>query len=149
MKWYNDRRISMIERFYKQREDSSPVSEDSRFTGESTTREQSPERDPSPVAVSPYLGSKRGAARLHSFRSHMWIAFTCAPRADLVLYPGDQSVVQGVTQQFPCTQTSYFLVNIYHKSDMFWKLKKKNNSGFPRSPSPSPASHFLNKTHEK
>jgi len=31
----------------------SPVSEDSMFTGESFTKEGSPERDPSSVAVSP------------------------------------------------------------------------------------------------
>jgi len=50
----NDRRTSTIERCYKGREeDCSPVSEDSRFTGESFTKEGSPERDPSPVAVSP------------------------------------------------------------------------------------------------
>ena len=46
---------------------------------------------------------ERGAARLHSFWSHIWIAFTCAPRADPVLCPGAQSVVQDVTQKFPYT----------------------------------------------
>ena len=47
-------RISTIERCYKGREeDCSPISEDSRFTGESFTKEESPERDPSPVADSP------------------------------------------------------------------------------------------------
>jgi len=32
----------------------------------------------------------RGAARLHPFWSHNWMAFTCAPRADWVLSPHDQ-----------------------------------------------------------
>jgi len=32
---------------------------------------------------------------------HSAIAFTCAPRAKLVLSPGAQSVVQAVTQKFP------------------------------------------------
>jgi len=68
---YNNRRISTIERCYKGgEEDCPPISEDSRLTGESTTKEGSPERDPSPVAVSPSMRSKRGAARLHSFLSH-------------------------------------------------------------------------------
>jgi len=44
----------MIERCNKGRkEDFSPVSEDSRFAGDNFTKEGSPERDPSPVAVSP------------------------------------------------------------------------------------------------
>jgi len=44
----------MIARCYKGREeDCSLISEDSRFTGESFTKEESPERDPSPVADSP------------------------------------------------------------------------------------------------
>ena len=94
----NDRRISTIERCYKgKEEDCSPVSEDSRFTRESTTKE----RDPSPVEVSPSMGTKRGAARLHPFLSRTWIAFTCAPRALLVLSPGAQSVAQAGTQQLP------------------------------------------------
>ena len=50
----NDRRTSTIERCYKEREeDCSPISEDSRFTGKSLTKEGSPTRDPFPVAVSP------------------------------------------------------------------------------------------------
>jgi len=50
----NDWRIGMIEECYKGREeDCSPVSEDSRFGGESSTKEGSPTRDPSTVAVSP------------------------------------------------------------------------------------------------
>jgi len=32
--------------------------------------------------VSPWMRSKRYAARLHPFLTHSWIAFTCAPRAD-------------------------------------------------------------------
>jgi len=49
------------------------------------------------------MGSKRDGARPHSFWSHRWMPFTCAPTADLVLSPGAQSVVQAVTQQFPNT----------------------------------------------
>jgi len=49
------------------------------------------------------MGSKRGAARLHPFWAQGGIAFTCAPRADWVLSPRAQSVVQAVTQQLPYT----------------------------------------------
>ena len=42
------------------------------------------------------MGSERGAARLHPFLSHSWIAFTCAPRAETVLSPGAQSLLQAV-----------------------------------------------------
>ena len=50
----DNKRTSTIERCYKGREENySPVSEDSRFAGENFTKEGSPERDPSPVAVSP------------------------------------------------------------------------------------------------
>jgi len=50
----DDGRTGTIARCYKRREDDcSPTSEDSRFTGESSTKEGSPTRDPSPVAVSP------------------------------------------------------------------------------------------------
>jgi len=50
----DDGRSSTIERCYKGREeDCSPVSEDSRFTGKSFTKEGSLGRDPSPGAVSP------------------------------------------------------------------------------------------------
>jgi len=50
----DDTRISMIERRYKGREeDCSSVSEDSRFTSKSFTKEESLETDPPPVAVSP------------------------------------------------------------------------------------------------
>lgn len=35
-----------------------------------STRKGSPTRDPSPVAISPLMGSKRGAAGLHPFPSH-------------------------------------------------------------------------------
>jgi len=67
----DDRRINTIEKCHKGREeDCSLLSEDSRFTGESFTKEGSPERDPSPLAVSPSMRSKRGAARLHPFWSH-------------------------------------------------------------------------------
>ena len=45
------------------------------------------------------MRSKRGGAQLHQ----PGIAFTFAPRADLVLSPGAQTVVQAVTQQFPYT----------------------------------------------
>ena len=66
----DDERTGIIERCYKGREeDCSPVSEDSRFTWESSTKEGSPGRDPSPLAVSPYMTSKRGGARLHPFLS--------------------------------------------------------------------------------
>ena len=45
---------SITERCYKGREeDCSPVSEGSRVTGENSTKEESPERDPSPGTVSP------------------------------------------------------------------------------------------------
>jgi len=61
----------MIERRYKGREeDCLPVSEDSRFAGESITKEGSPESNPPPVGVSLSVGPKRGAARLHPFLSH-------------------------------------------------------------------------------
>ena len=50
----DDKRTGTIERFYKVREeDCSPISEDARFTGESFTKEGSPTRDPSSMAVSP------------------------------------------------------------------------------------------------
>jgi len=50
---YNDRRTSMTERCYKGREeDCSPASENSRFTGERSTKKGAPERSFS-VAVSP------------------------------------------------------------------------------------------------
>ena len=50
----DDRRTGMIERCYTGREeDCTPISRDSRFAGESFTKEGSPERNPSPVAVSP------------------------------------------------------------------------------------------------
>ena len=92
----DDKRADTIERCYKGREeDCSPVSEDSRFTGESSTKEGSPGRDPSPLAVSPYMTSKRGGARPHPFLSLRWTAFTHAPRADWILSSGAQWVVQG------------------------------------------------------
>ena len=46
-------------------------------------------------------GSRRGGGRLHSFRSHRWIAITCAPMADSVLASAAQWEVQAVIQQFP------------------------------------------------
>jgi len=67
---------------------------------ENSRKEKSPPRNPSPVGDSPQMRSKRGAARLNPFWSHGCTAFTCALRADLVLSPGAQSVVQAVTQQF-------------------------------------------------
>ena len=67
----DDRKTSTIERCYKQREeDRLPVSEDSRFAGKSFTNKRSPERDSSPVPVSPLMRSERGAARLHPFWLH-------------------------------------------------------------------------------
>ena len=55
-----DKRTSKIEKCYKGREeDGSPIPEDSRFTGESFTKEGSPERAPSPVGVSPSMRSER------------------------------------------------------------------------------------------
>jgi len=53
------------------------------------------------------MGSKRGAARLPPFRSHSWIAFTCAPRTDRVLSPGAQSVAQAMTQQLPYNLSAF------------------------------------------
>jgi len=51
---YNTRKISTIEIYYKgKKENYLPLSEDSRFTGESSTRKESPEKEPPPVAVSP------------------------------------------------------------------------------------------------
>jgi len=51
---YNNRRITTIEIYYKgKKENYLPLSEDSRFTGESSTRKESPEKEPPPVAVSP------------------------------------------------------------------------------------------------
>jgi len=50
----DDGRTNTIERCYKGREeDCSPISEDSKYAGESFTKEESPTRDPSPLAVSP------------------------------------------------------------------------------------------------
>jgi len=50
----DDRRTGTVGRCHKGREEAcSPISEDSRFTEESLTKEGSPERDPFPVAVSP------------------------------------------------------------------------------------------------
>jgi len=47
-------RTGTIERCCKGREeDCLPISKDSRFVGEGSAKEGSPERDPSPVAVSP------------------------------------------------------------------------------------------------
>ena len=109
----DDRKTSMIEKCYKGREeDCSPVLEYSRFSGESFTKKGSPERNPSPEAVSPLMESNRGAARLHPFRSCSWSAFTCAPRADCVFSPGAQSVFWAVTQQLPQTMLKpHFEVN--------------------------------------
>jgi len=43
---HDDKRTSTIERYYKGREeDCLPVSEDSRLTGESFTKDRSPERE--------------------------------------------------------------------------------------------------------
>lgn len=61
------------------------------------------------------MRSRSGAARLHAFWSHRWIAFTCAPRADWVLLSGSQSVVRAVTQQLPYIleyETSVFSVTV-------------------------------------
>jgi len=52
----------------------------------------------------------RGAARLHPSWSHSWIAFTCAPRAERVLSPAAQSVVQAGTQQFPYIMLMHLLL---------------------------------------
>jgi len=50
----DNRGTRTIQKCYRERkEDYSPVSEDSRLTGESFTKEESPTRDPSQVAVSP------------------------------------------------------------------------------------------------
>ena len=58
-------------------------------------------------------GSKRGATRLHPFCSHIWIAFTCAPRADPVLSPGDQSVGSSHDSIVPIQLVS--LISLYHE----------------------------------
>jgi len=51
----DDRRTGTIERCCKGREeDCSPVSEDSRFAGESFTKEGSPRRDPFPSGSQPF-----------------------------------------------------------------------------------------------
>ena len=47
-----------------------PISKDSRFTRESFPKKRSPGKYPSPVAASPEMESKRGAARLYPFQSH-------------------------------------------------------------------------------
>jgi len=100
----NGRSTSTVERCNKGREeDCLLVSKKSRYAGESFPKEWSPGRNPTPAAVSPYMGSKRGADRLHPFQSHIWIAFTCAPTADQVFSPGTQSVLQAVIQQLPYT----------------------------------------------
>jgi len=50
----DDRRTGTREKCYKGREeDCSPISEESKFAGESFTKERSPTRDPSPATVSP------------------------------------------------------------------------------------------------
>jgi len=49
----DDKKTGTIERCSKGMEDCSPISEDSRLAGESFTKEGSPTRDPSLVAVSP------------------------------------------------------------------------------------------------
>jgi len=67
----DDRRTSRIERCYKGRKaDCSLVSEDSTFAGKSFIKEESPEGNPSPAAVSLQMKSKRGGARLHPFQLH-------------------------------------------------------------------------------
>jgi len=48
-----DGRTSTVRCYNGREEDCSPALEDCRFAGESFTKEGSPERDPSPVAVSP------------------------------------------------------------------------------------------------
>ena len=102
VRWQKDQHNRKVLQM-KGKKDYSPISEDSTFAGKSFIKEESPEGNPSPAAVSLQMKSKRGGARLHPFWSHRWIAFTCAPRADLVLSPGAQSVVQAVIQQFPYT----------------------------------------------
>jgi len=67
----NDGRINTIDSCCKEmEEDCLPISEDSRFTGERLHQGEISKRDPSSVALSPYMGSKRGAARLHPYWSH-------------------------------------------------------------------------------
>jgi len=51
----DDERTGTIEKCYKGRElDCSPASKDSRFTGESFTKEGCPVRNPSPVGGQPF-----------------------------------------------------------------------------------------------
>ena len=64
----------------KQMENAHPCH---RLAGKSQ-EEQSPERDPSQVAASPYVGSRGATARLQPFQSHSWIAFTCTPVAQVI-----------------------------------------------------------------
>ena len=73
------------------------------------------------------MGSRRGAARLHPFRSHSWIAFTCAPMADSVLASGDQSVVQAVTQQFPYRHPNWINAS-QSMSHFLWETRQKSTT---------------------
>ena len=59
------------------------------------------------------MGSRRGAAWLHPFQAHRWIAFTCAPAAYSVLASGGQSEVQAIIQQFPYTGSLELDKNIF------------------------------------
>ena len=68
------------------------------------------------------MGSKSGAAGLHPFQSHGWIAFTCAPSADRVLSPGAPSVIQAMTQQLPYSAQIKF--SSIFKPSTVWKYRE-------------------------
>ena len=55
-------------------------------------KKQSPSRDASLVAASPYMRLVRGGPWVHPFWLHSWIASTCAPRAGNAPSPGAQSL---------------------------------------------------------
>lgn len=49
----DDAKTNITERYYKERKkDCLPISEDSRFTRKNFTKKRSPEKEPSPVALS-------------------------------------------------------------------------------------------------
>ena len=69
------------------------------------------------------MGPRRGAARLHPFRSQRWIVFTCAPTTDSALASCGQSEVQAVIQQFPYTREG---LNVVY----FSRERKKKKKSF-------------------
>ena len=88
------------------------------------------------------MRSRRGAAWLHPFWSHSWIAFTCAPSADSVLTSGGQSRGSGHDSTVPihCLRKinpkpmamnvmtkAYTLIHLH---DIIWGKKKKKDNAF-------------------